>query len=237
MDHTPQLPLFITVIDFLSQYPQYELKHGIPVVDQPRIYSGVALEMLPTELLPSFPARVGNGGKGRSRWNFNNTLTHNQCKICNRIKRNDNYHNGKNFRQYNRIFPYCKECNGTLNANRYDARADQLAALRQAIWRYLAPSCAACGYDKHPVAMDMHHLRDKEDLIANLVTNFVAGMNPEKGKALIREAHKCVSLCANCHRLVHAGVVVLPPNYEKTHYNLADLMTIVKRQKVNRTSI
>ena len=49
--------------------------------------------------------------------------------------------------------------------------------------------------------MDFHHVRDKSFQLTNFYTKSL--------EALKEEADKCVLLCANCHREVHAGVTQL----------------------------
>jgi transposase len=66
-------------------------------------------------------------------------------------------------------------------------------------------SCALCGYDRHPGALQFHH-RDpgtKSFSLSHLgVTRSLARCRDE--------AMKCVLLCANCHAEVEAGIVDLP---------------------------
>ena len=67
---------------------------------------------------------------------------------------------------------------------------------------YKGGSCIICGYDKCPQAMDFHHL-DPSQKDFNLNQR-------ELGKAwdtIRSELDKCVLLCANCHREVHADIV------------------------------
>jgi hypothetical protein len=63
--------------------------------------------------------------------------------------------------------------------------------------------CKACGYNKCLAALDFHHLNKDEknfDIGTMLITSFT------KAK---EEAKKCILLCANCHRELHDGVLVL----------------------------
>ena len=63
--------------------------------------------------------------------------------------------------------------------------------------------CAICGYSKCQAALEFHHLdpRVKEGKVADLIGN------RSYSRARI-EAKKCVLLCANCHREVHAGLAI-----------------------------
>ena len=57
----------------------------------------------------------------------------------------------------------------------------------------------------------MHHVEDKDYTIADLVSR---AKSVDKLQAELR---KCVVLCANCHRIVHAGDQTPPaPGTEST---------------------
>ena len=56
--------------------------------------------------------------------------------------------------------------------------------------------CTKCGFN-HPAALDFHHIdRTNKKSVNKLASN---GMY----KQAIQELHKCVVLCANCHRVHH----------------------------------
>lgn len=59
--------------------------------------------------------------------------------------------------------------------------------------------CIICG-ETEKICLDFHHLRDKKDNIA-FVHNY-GSMKRAK-----EEVSKCVVLCSNCHRKVHAGII------------------------------
>ena len=66
---------------------------------------------------------------------------------------------------------------------------------------YKGGKCVICGYDKCTEALDFHHLDPK-------LKEF--GISTE-GKTrswekIKKELDKCVLLCSNCHREVHAGI-------------------------------
>lgn len=56
--------------------------------------------------------------------------------------------------------------------------------------------CAVCRGSFHPSAYDFHHLnpKEKEIEISNITNN----------KVRLEEIKKCIMLCANCHRTIHA---------------------------------
>lgn len=55
--------------------------------------------------------------------------------------------------------------------------------------------------------MDLHHLRDKEFTISKSI-------NRRSFEKIKKELDKCVVLCANCHRKLHAGHIKYLPNME-----------------------
>ncbi len=60
--------------------------------------------------------------------------------------------------------------------------------------------CALCN-EKDSSCLDFHHLGDKDRTISQM-----RGMNDDRVKA---EISKCVILCSNCHRKLHAGKISL----------------------------
>jgi len=63
---------------------------------------------------------------------------------------------------------------------------------------YRGGKCIFCGYSKCPQALDFHHIDES-----------AKGLTKSWSK-IKQEADKCVLVCANCHRELHAGVVQLP---------------------------
>lgn len=62
-------------------------------------------------------------------------------------------------------------------------------------------TCAGCGRDGVPAIFEFHH-RDATQ------KEFGIGQDgiPRRWEKVVAELAKCVMLCANCHREVHAGV-------------------------------
>lgn len=60
--------------------------------------------------------------------------------------------------------------------------------------------CISCG-EKTIAVLDFHHYKDKENGMP--VTRAAHTSN----KRMDEELAKCVVLCANCHRKVHAGII------------------------------
>ena len=64
--------------------------------------------------------------------------------------------------------------------------------------------CIVCGEDE-PYCIDFHHLDPKNKLFGVGATN--AQRYPKQ--KILDEIKKCVPLCSNCHRKLHAGLIKL----------------------------
>lgn len=212
------------VSQFAQSYPDYVFDFALPIQEQKRIYDGAVLDRFPVELEPDAPYVSGS----RGRPNTNQTLAHSQCATCLRVLRNDLFYTLPSMMKRNMVFSHCRECNQGKNAQRYDTRAESVRARRIAIWQYLAPRCAACGFNQHMSAMDMHHVENKDAEISSLITQVTLTGAVGKVEALLREAAKCVPLCSNCHRMLHAGAISVPAKADRPTYNIADLLTRLK---------
>ncbi len=93
--------------------------------------------------------------------------------------------------------------------------ADRAEYLKQAVAKrrkkiktllveYKGGACELCGYMKCVEAFDFHHIRGSKDfgLSSRGLTR--------SWKRVQKEADKCMLVCANCHREIHAGAVQLP---------------------------
>lgn len=91
----------------------------------------------------------------------------------------------------------------------------------------LGGKCVICGYIGHNEVFDLHHLDpEKKDFAFGQII-----ANPTAWEKLIVEAKKCVLLCANCHRLYHAGRVQLPdtlPEFDESLILVEDFVLTKK---------
>lgn len=67
----------------------------------------------------------------------------------------------------------------------------------------------ACGYSKSFEALELHHLDPKKKDPSFRMTR----ISPINFGKLAGEAEKCILLCANCHREVHAGILLVPTTF------------------------
>ncbi len=70
---------------------------------------------------------------------------------------------------------------------------------------YKGGKCMICGYDRCVDALDFHHTnpKDKEFGLG------IGGLT-RAWKRVQKEADKCILVCSNCHREIHAGITQLP---------------------------
>lgn len=66
--------------------------------------------------------------------------------------------------------------------------------------------CCLCGFDKFQEALEFHHVNPQEKKFGITDSNAVTKSLEKQ----IQEVRKCVLLCANCHRGVHAGYLTIP---------------------------
>lgn len=92
--------------------------------------------------------------------------------------------------------------NKTLCAQRQRAQRSRaqtfIADLKKA-------GCARCGYAKYVGALEYHHrdMRTKDSSLAQAIRD------KWSDQRILLEVAKCVLLCSNCHREVHAGLWML----------------------------
>ena len=91
----------------------------------------------------------------------------------------------------------CKKCN-------VEAVQKRREKLKMLAIKYKGGECEICGYKKCISALEFHHLDPNEK-------EFGVG---EKGytrsiEAVKNELDKCILVCSNCHREIHAGLVNL----------------------------
>jgi len=67
--------------------------------------------------------------------------------------------------------------------------------------------CEICGYSRCCGALEFHHIGKEEKEFGVAAKGYTRSW--EKVKA---ELGKCLLLCANCHREVHAGLAAFPGN-------------------------
>ena len=136
------------------------------------------------------------------------------CKKCNCTKNKDEFY--KNRSRKDGVSTYCKECMSVMNRNGYYAHwharrkgidtyhYNRIYKLREKIDKFkIKIGCMKCGFNLNACCLDFHHLdpSSKKHTISNMINR---KYSDEK---LWSEISKCIILCANCHRMVHNGII------------------------------
>lgn len=131
------------------------------------------------------------------------------CTRCKQDKEVTEFY--KTVRMKDGLQPSCKSCmNVSYNQSRKKKQPhyQKIARLRgrknidlMREWKE-ARGCKCCGENFGP-CLELHHL-DPEQKENDPSTLAISSFN-----AFLQEAEKCIVLCANCHRKVHAGKINL----------------------------
>ena len=70
---------------------------------------------------------------------------------------------------------------------------------------YKGGRCQVCGYDRCIEALEFHHLDPMQKDFGISHKGYTRSWEKVR-----QEVDKCILLCANCHREVHAGILQLP---------------------------
>lgn len=118
----------------------------------------------------------------------------------------------KNKRKKDGLQGYCRDCTKEINKDTYARLPQRREKIRERntehrlhtqrlVTRYKRMcKCAICK-ESEPIALDLHHVdpTEKDAEVGKLLTGSM--------RRLRNEIRKCVVLCANCHRKVHAGLL------------------------------
>jgi hypothetical protein len=111
---------------------------------------------------------------------------------------------------------------------------------KELIVKAMGNSCQICGYNKCLNGLDLHHI----DPSKKEVSFGKIRANPIAIEKIAEELEKCVLLCANCHREIHAGFACIPENYIKfdKSFILKSKVEIIERKieqnkKISKTLV
>ena len=132
------------------------------------------------------------------------------CTICKNSKEDSEFSPRKNVKDGK--YSHCKTCHNETMRNRYKAdpksKLEDCKRRRQVLFDIVNniksnSGCKLCK-ENDPVCLDFHHLDpDKKDFpVSTLVRN-------KSRKKMLNEIEKCVIVCSNCHRKLHAGKITL----------------------------
>lgn len=90
------------------------------------------------------------------------------------------------------------------------------ARTKQRMIDSMGGKCATCTYDRCSEALEFHHLDpSKKDITLSTIR-----ANPRSWSRIVAELRKCVLVCSNCHRELHAGMRHLPaylPEFDESY--------------------
>ena len=105
-------------------------------------------------------------------------------------------------RSYVDTRPRIKRSDDEIKAARVEAVQRRRKKVKQMAIDYKGGCCQECGYNKYNGALEFHHLEPSEKDFSLGHKGYCIAW--EKVKL---ELDKCVLLCSNCHREVHAGLI------------------------------
>lgn len=111
------------------------------------------------------------------------------------------------FKDYNKKIEYKRKWNKEYYSKNKESEKARIfkrrREIRDWIWEYKTNlECIKCGEDA-TACLDFHHLdEDQKDLSLGLAKQNGWGIGRIK-----KEIEKCIVLCSNCHRKLHAGLI------------------------------
>lgn len=135
------------------------------------------------------------------------------CNNCHSEKPLSEFNSKKNSKDG--LQPWCRECNKQRSRQYYadnreshkktilKRKHENYRKIRDRILEFKKSNpCLVCG-EKEPICLDFHHVEKKKVRIAAIASTNCSLDTVEK------EIKKCVILCSNCHRKLHAGIIAL----------------------------
>lgn len=132
------------------------------------------------------------------------------CTKCKAVKEFDQFCKNKNTKDgYQSACKMCMNIAYNISRKKKQGHYQEVAAARghamtarMRAWKS-EMGCLVCR-EKYPQCLELHHL-DPSTKEADPASLRLASWD-----TFLKEAEKCVVLCANCHRKVHGGVIQLP---------------------------
>jgi len=81
--------------------------------------------------------------------------------------------------------------------------------LKRKAVEYKGGKCYICNYNKYVGALDFHHSNPDEKDFA------ISDLRTYSWEKVRNELDKCICLCSNCHREVHAEITQIPINLKE----------------------
>ena len=91
----------------------------------------------------------------------------------------------------------CKKC-------RVEAVQRRRDKIKEMSVQYKGNKCCMCGYDKYIGALEFHHLDSSQKDFGISAKGYTRSFEKVK-----EELDKCILVCSNCHKEIHAGLINL----------------------------
>lgn len=116
-----------------------------------------------------------------------------KCCLCSETKPTAEFYSAKRRNGSIRVFSYCIACEKARQVAKN-------AKLKEQCIGYKGGKCTQCGYSRCAGALEFHHLDPtiKDESICNLRKSL--------WETIKAELDKCILVCANCHREIHAEI-------------------------------
>lgn len=124
----------------------------------------------------------------------------------------------------NKIHWVCNKC----QTEYVQRRREHLKLLSVA---YKGNKCQCCGYNKCISALEFHHIDPNKKEFGIGYAGYTHGWNDVK-----LELDKCILVCANCHREIHANIIKCPSEIIKDEKNVNILLNKFKFDSINRNN-
>lgn len=132
------------------------------------------------------------------------------CSRCNQDKPVTEFFKTKNMKDG--LQSACKKCMNISYKNSRDKKQKHYTSVavaryernREQLREWKATQKCSCCIESDPDCLDLHHLDpSKKDVnISDVVAYW-------SWKRLQREIEKCIVVCANCHRKIHKGKIII----------------------------
>lgn len=128
------------------------------------------------------------------------------CKGCNLVKESKDF----SVRQNGKLLYFCKICSNSRAKLAYKNRKEKTKK-RATVYKHVLCSiineikmlfgCCFCE-EKEPICLDFHHKdpHNKSDEVSDLIRR-------KMKKETFDEISKCIIVCSNCHRKIHANII------------------------------
>lgn len=101
--------------------------------------------------------------------------------------------------------------------------------LKEKAVQYKGGKCQCCGYNKYLGALEFHHIQPSEKNFGISSKGYTKSWEKVKN-----ELDKCILVCSNCHKEIHANIIACPTEMIKNDISFENKKEIVKENKSHK---